>query len=90
MGNILSLSADQIDDPHTTPELKITLDFEKPVHTDIKQLLHWSLTEIRNIYAPFRKRKSSPLLTRSEFLRFLRLSRISAFHIYDCLCEQGT
>lgn len=90
MGNILSLSLDQMEDPHSTPELKITLNFDKPVHTEVKQLLHWSLSEIRNIYAPFRKRKSSPLLTRSEFLRFLRLSRISAFHIYDCLCEQGT
>lgn len=87
MGNILSLSLDQVDDPHSAPELKITLDFEQPVDTEVKQLQHWSLSEIRNIYAPFRKRKSSPLLTRSEFLRFLRLSRISAFHIYDCLCE---
>lgn len=44
MGNILGLSTDQIDDPHTAPDLKITLDFEKPVHIEVKQLLHWSLT----------------------------------------------
>lgn len=33
MGNILSLSLDQVEDPHSTPELKITLDFEKPIDT---------------------------------------------------------
>jgi len=43
MGNILSLATDQLDDPHSTPELKITLDLDKPVYTEIKQLLHWSL-----------------------------------------------
>ena len=65
MGNILSLSSDHLDDPHLTPELKIVLDLTKPVNSEVKQLMHWSLEEIRNIYAPFRKRKSSPLLTRS-------------------------
>lgn len=90
MGNISSLSSDHLDEPHSTPDLKIVLDLAKPVNSQVKQLMHWSLEEIRNIYAPFRKRKSSPLLTRSEFLRFLRLSRISAFNIYDCLTENGT
>ena len=89
MGNILGMSPEQMEDPHSNPELKITLYLDRPVHTELRQLLHWSLSEIRNIYAPFRKRKSSPLLTRSEFLRFLRLSRISAFHIHDVLCEQA-
>lgn len=90
MGNIPSLSAEHLDDPHAPPELKFVLEFNKPVDNEVKQLMHWSLEEIRNIYAPFRKRKSSPLLTRSEFLRFLRLSRISAFHIYDCLSKKGS
>jgi hypothetical protein len=62
---------------------------DKPVHEELKQLLNWSLEEIRNIYAPFRKRKSSPILTRSEFLRFVRLSRITSFHIYDEICKAG-
>jgi len=83
MGNILSLSPDQIDESQNSTQLKITLDLNHPIDHEVKQLLYWSLEEIRNIYAPFRKRKSSPILTRSEFLRFLRLSRISAFHIYD-------
>jgi hypothetical protein len=90
MGNILSFSPDQIEESQSSTHLRIMLDFNKPVHDELKQLLFWSLEEIRNIYAPFRKRKSSPLLTRSEFLRFLRLSRISAFHIYDELCKHGT
>lgn len=89
MGNILSFSPDQIDESQSSTQLRIVLDLNKPVHDELKQLLFWSLEEIRNIYAPFRKRKSSPLLTRSEFLRFLRLSRISAFHIYDELCKHG-
>ena len=45
--------------------MKIVLDFEKPVKEELRQLLSWSLSEIRNIYAPFRRRKGSPLLTRS-------------------------
>lgn len=79
-----------MDESQASTQLRILLDLGKPVDEQLKQLLFWSLEEIRNIYAPFRKRKSSPLLTRSEFLRFLRLSRISAFHIYDQLCRHGT
>lgn len=90
MGNILSFSPDQMDESQASTQLRILLELSKPVDEELKQLLFWSLEEIRNIYAPFRKRKSSPLLTRSEFLRFLRLSRISAFHIYDQLCKHGT
>ena len=86
MGNIIL--NDQLDEPSST-QLKLVIDLNKPVSTQLTQLLHWSLQEIRNIYAPFRKRKSSPLLTRSQFLRLLRLSRISAFHIYDEICKTG-
>jgi hypothetical protein len=43
MGNITSLSPDHLDDPHSVPELRIVLDLTKPVDSEVKQLLHWSL-----------------------------------------------
>jgi hypothetical protein len=64
MGNILNVS-EQLEDPHATSHLAIVLDLARPVCPHLNQLLFWSLEEIRNIYAPFRKRKSSPLLSRS-------------------------
>lgn len=64
-------------------QMHIDIDIHKPVREELKQLLNWSLAEIREIYAPFRKRKASPLFTRSEFCRFIQLSRISSFYIFD-------
>ena len=43
MGNISNLSQEHLDDPHSLPELKIVLDLNRPVHTEVRQLLHWSL-----------------------------------------------
>lgn len=43
MGNILTFSPDALDDNQTQTEIKIQLDFKKPVHQEIKQLQHWSL-----------------------------------------------
>ena len=65
MGNVLTFTPDQLEDASNATQLEIQLDFTRPVHQEINQLLHWSLEEIRNIYAPFRKRKGSPMLTRS-------------------------
>jgi hypothetical protein len=90
MGNMVNVSSsEQTEELAGSTQLRIVLDLGRPVSHHVNQLLFWSLEEIRNIYAPFRKRKSSPVLSRSEFLRFVRLSRISAFHIYDELCKQG-
>lgn len=83
MGNITANSADPSDEQ--THQLNLNIDLKRPVQQELRQLLNWSLGEIREIYAPFRRRKGSPILTRSEFLRFIQLSRITSFYIYDTL-----
>ena len=64
MGNFQNVNNDQYDEGNLS-ELKISVDYERPVVMELKALLHWSLQEIRQIYAPFRQRKGSPLLSRS-------------------------
>ena len=85
MGNIAANFNDPSDDQNQ--QLNLSIDVKRPVKEELKQLLNWSLAEIREIYAPFRRRKGSPILTRSEFLRFIQLSRITSFYIYDSLAK---
>lgn len=63
MGHAMSSSTDPSEEQSS--QLKLSIDSGKEVIPDLKPLLNWSLSEIREIYAPFRRRKGSPILTRS-------------------------
>lgn len=70
--------------------VKLDIDLGKEVDPNLKQLLNWSLGEIREIYTNFKRRKNSPLLNRTEFARLIGLSRTTSFYIYPFLSKKGT
>jgi hypothetical protein len=68
--------------------VKLDIDLKKEVEPNLKQMLNWSLGEIREIYTNFKRRRNSPLLNRTEFARLIGLSRTTSFYIYPFLSKK--
>ena len=73
----------------TPNNFRVEVDLDRGVSPELKQLINWSLQEIRDIYSAFRRRKSSPILNRTEFARLVNLSRTSAFYLFPLVSQKG-
>ncbi|CAK64368.1 unnamed protein product (macronuclear) [Paramecium tetraurelia] len=66
--------------------MELKFDITKEVNPNLKQLLHWSLMEIRQVYEQFQRRSTSPFIDKNIFCKIVPFSRSNASFIFDQFC----
>ncbi|CAD8137271.1 unnamed protein product [Paramecium octaurelia] len=81
-GNLSSL-------PMHLRKMELKFDISREVDPALKQLLYWSLSEIRAVYEQFQRRTSLPFIDKSLFCKIVPFSRPNAGYIFDNFCRKS-
>ncbi|KAL4430203.1 hypothetical protein ABPG74_014762 [Tetrahymena malaccensis] len=76
--------------PQNIRQFELKVDLNKDVHPTLRQLLFWSLNDIRQVYEKFQRRSNIPFLDITLFCKIVPFTRTNAMYIFRHFCKQSS